>query len=299
MKVLPKIDIHVHAVPEIMILRQTGDGFPLPHMVRKMYDAHNIEKGVLLPDGSNPPGAEDILSPREAAQMVKDYPETFGWWFVQLSPCVSDNSPDADLSYYLNQYKKFGARGVGELSENRYFDDPFMLNLYKHCEKCDMPIIFHVGNMGGDYGLVDDLGFPRLEKVLGMFPKLKFFGHSQKFWAEIAPCTLEERNGYPTGKVAPGGRIPELLRKYPNLCGDLSAGSGHNAITRDPEFGYAFLEEFQDQLYFGTDICSTEDFDNEMLQLSDFLDDAMLRGKISYTAYEKISRGNALDLLEK
>ncbi len=299
MKVLRKIDIHVHAVPEIMVRRQTGDAFPTPAMIREMYDAHNIEKGVLLPDGSNAPGAEDICSPREACQMVKDNPETFGWWYVQLSPFVSNNAPDTDLSYYLNQYKAFGAKGVGEISENLYFDDPFMLNLYHHCEKCELPIVFHVGNKGGDYGLVDDLGLPRLEKVLGMFPKLKFFGHSQKFWAEIAPCTLEERNGYPTGKIAPGGRVPELLRKYPNLCGDLSAGSGFNAITRDPEFGYAFLEEFQDQLYFGTDICSTEDFDNDMLTLSTFLDDAMLNGKISYAAYEKISRGNALKLLDK
>ena len=32
----------------------------------------------------------------------------------------------------------------------------------------------------------------------------------------------------------------ELLRKYPNLYGDLSAGSGYNAITRDPAFGDAF-----------------------------------------------------------
>ncbi len=299
MKLLPKIDIHVHAVPEVMIYRQTGDSFPTPDMVRKMYDAHNIEKGVLLPDGPIPAGAEDILSPREAWNLTKEFPETFGWWFAPISPEISDNSPDTNLSHYMEQYKKFGARGIGELSENRYFDDPFMLNLFKHAEKCDMPIIFHVGNMGHDYGIVDDLGFPRLEKVLGMFPNLKFLGHSQKFWAEIAPCTLEERNGYPTGKIAPGGRIPELMRKYPNLCGDLSAGSGFNAITRDPEFGYAFLEEFQDKLYFGTDICSNEDFDNDMLTLSDFLDDAVTRGKISYTAYEKISRGNALDLLEK
>ncbi len=299
MKLLPKIDIHVHAVPEVMILRQTGDSFPLPHMVRKMYDEHNIEKGVLLPDGPIPAGAEDILSPREAWNMTKDFPETFGWWFAPVSPEISDNAPDTNLSYYLNQYKKFGARGVGEISENRYFDDPFMLNLFKHCEMCDMPIIFHVGNMGRDYGIVDDLGLPRLEKVLGMFPKLKFLGHSQKFWAEIAPCTAEERNGYPTGKVHPGGRIPELMRKYPNLCGDLSAGSGYNAITRDPEFGYAFLEEFKDRLYFGTDICSSDDFDNEMLMLSDFLDDAVMNGKISYDAYEKISRGNALEILEK
>ena len=89
------------------------------------------------------------------------------------------------------------------------------------------------------------------------------------------------------------------MRRYPNLCGDLSADSGANAVMRDPDFGYAFLEEFQDRLFFGTDICDPRNITNPMLKLSAFLDDAMLSGKISYAAYEKISRGNALNLLEK
>jgi hypothetical protein len=298
LKILPKIDIHVHAVPEVMIVRRDGYGFPLPGEVRAMYDTIGVEKGVLLPDGAYPPGTEDICSPREAWKMVLEFPDTFGWWFCPLSPSVSNNSPNTDLSFYLEQYKSFGAKGVGEISENRYFDDPYMLNLFHHCEKCDMPVIFHIGLMGEDYGIVDDIGLPRLEKVLGMFPNLKFLGHSQKFWAEISVCDEESRNGYPTGEVVPG-RVPELMRKYPNLCGDLSAGSGYNAITRDPEFGYEFLEEFADRLYYGTDICTPLDGNSDMLRLSAFLDDAMCRGKISYSAYERISRGNALDLLEK
>ena len=297
MKILPKIDIHVHAVPRTMILRQTGDGFPEPAQIRALYDKLGVEKGVLLPDGAYPPGAEDICSPREAVNMVRDYPETFGWWFCPLSPSISDNTPETNLTYYIEQYKAFGAKGVGEVSENRYFDDPYMLNLFHHCEACDMPVIFHIGNMGGDYGIVDEIGLPRLEKVLGMFPKLKFLGHSQKFWAEIGQCDAQSRNFYPTGKVIPG-RVPELMRKYPNLCGDLSAGSGSNAITRDPEFSYEFIEEFQDRLYFGTDICSTADT-GDGLGLSAFLDEAMMKGKISYRAYERVCRGNALDLLEK
>ena len=88
------------------------------------------------------------------------------------------------------------------------------------------------------------------------------------------------------------------MRKYPNLCGDMSAGSGCNAVTRDPAFGYAFLEEFQDRLYFGTDICSPRNMHSDMMKLAGFLDDAVTRGKISWGAYEKICRGNALDLLE-
>ena len=297
MKILPKIDIHVHAVPEVLIRRGSGDGYPLPQEVRAIYDAYGIEKGVLLPDGCYPEGSSDICSPREARDLVREYPETFGWWFAPLSSAAGNNAPDTDLAYYLQQYRDAGAKGVGEISENRYFDDPMMINLFRACEACGMPVIFHIGRLGGDYGIVDDLGLPRLEKVLGMFPKLKFLGHSQKFWAEIGTTDEASRDCYPTGKVTPG-RVPELMRKYPNLCGDLSAGSGYNAITRDPEFGWAFLEEFADQLYFGTDICAPRNMHSDMMKLSGFLDDAVLSGKIPYAAYEKISRGNALDLLE-
>jgi len=64
-----------------------------------------------------------------------------------------------------------------------------------------------------------------------------------------------KKQEYPKGPVKSPMRVPYLLKKYSNLYGDLSAGSGFNAISRDPECGYKFLEEFQDKLLFGTDIC--------------------------------------------
>ena len=79
----------------------------------------------------------------------------------------------------------------------------------------------------------------------------------------------------------------------------MSAGSGCNAITRDPEFGYAFIEEFQDRLFYGTDICDPDNINSSMLYLAKFLDEGVLAGKISYDAYYKVSRGNAEKLLAK
>ena len=49
-----------------------------------------------------------------------------------------------------------------------------------------------------------------------------------------------------------------------------NTGSGYNAMTRDPEFTYDFLEEFQDRIYYGTDICMARDIDNPM-QITDSL----------------------------
>jgi predicted TIM-barrel fold metal-dependent hydrolase len=43
------------------------------------------------------------------------------------------------------------------------------------------------------------------------------------------------------------------MEAYPNLYGDLSAGSGANSISRDREFGREFMIRRQDRLLFGTD----------------------------------------------
>ena len=289
-KILPKIDIHAHTNPDTLLYHEWGRQ-STPDELRAIYDRYGIEKSLLLPS------IEEITN-REARDIVKNWPQVFGWWNCNLDPMLGYNDPDRDLTPTLKCCKDAGAKGVGELTVNYYFDDPIMLNLFGTAEKLGMFVLFHIGNKGHDYGVVDEIGLPRLEKVLQMFPKLRFLGHSQKFWAEIGQTDPESRKGYPKGPVVPG-RVVELMRKYPNLCGDLSAGSGCNAILRDPEFGCSFLEEFQDRLYYGTDICDPRNITSPMLKLSAFLDDAMQRGKISYAAYEKISRGNALELLER
>ncbi len=298
MQKLKKIDIHVHSVPS-RFLQQTTGGYATPEEIRKIYDQFGIEAGVLLPEGAHPECSYDTVSQREACQMVQKYPQVFAGWFCNISPLMGQNAPDTDLSFYLEQLKQQGAKGIGELTLNRPFDDPFVINLFYHAEKCQMPVTFHIGAPGGyDYGLIDEIGLPRLEKVLDQFSQLRFLGHSQKFWAEIGGgLTAQERDGYPQGKVLPGGRVVELMRRYPNLCGDLSAGSGCNALMRDPEFAAAFLEEFQDQLFFGTDICNPNNITDPMMRLSGFLDELAEDGKISFAAYEKVSRKNALTLL--
>jgi len=90
----------------------------------------------------------------------------------------------------------------------------------------------------------------------------------------------------------------ELLRNYPNLYADLSpatGGSGFNAIRRDPDFGYAFLEEFQDRLLFATDLANPNT--SEDMALAPYLHEAVRGARISREAYEKIAHGNAEKLL--
>lgn len=99
--------------------------------------------------------------------------------------------------------------------------------------------------------------------------------------------------GYPKGPVTPGGRLIELLRTYDNLWGDISAGSGNNALVRDKEFGFRFLEEFQDRLLFGTDICMP----GQQVPQGETMREALASGLLSKTAYEKICHKNAERLL--
>lgn len=298
MKRLKKIDLHVHATKTRGLPRENGENMPIPSELMEMYRVLGIEKGVLLPE-INVECAYDTATNREVHEIASEYPETFSW-FCNIDPRQGSNSPQTDFSHFLRYYKGLGAKGVGEISANVYFDDPRLLNLFAHCEAFDMPVLFHIGNLGGDYGIVDDFGLKRLEKVLHMFPRLTVIGHSQKFWSAISgDVTPEQWNGYPKGKIAPGGRVVELMENYPNLHCDLSAGSGYNAITRDVEFSYRFLETFQDRIFFGTDICSPTNIHAPMVRLAAFLDAAMETHNISYAAYEKISRGNALKLLNR
>ena len=289
-----KIDMHVHTTLRKGIPRLNGENFADAGEVLQMYDFLGVEKGVQLPD-IGPDCAYSIMTNEDAIDLTTAYPNDF-YWFCNIDPRWGGNSADTDLSYFINYYKERGAKGVGELCINLHFDDPLIGNLFYHCEICDMPVIFHIGDKGNDYGLVDGLGLKLLEQSLKKFPKLKFLGHSQKFWAEISgDCTAEIRGGYPSGPVYPGGRVVELMRSYPNLYGDLSAGSGENAIMRDREFGCGFLEEFQDRLYFGTDICSP----GNRMNLSFYLDGVVEAGEISQECYNKICRENAFSLLNR
>ena len=92
-----------------------------------------------------------------------------------------------------------------------------------------------------------------LERVLKLCPETNFIGHAAGFWSHISNDDQGKTIYYPKGKVIPGGRLEQLLEQYPNLYCDLSAGSGNNALRRDPEFGRQFLIKWQDRLMFGRD----------------------------------------------
>lgn len=289
------IDLHVHTRLYPGPERTYGGTYATPEELMAMLQPHGVRKAVILP-GVNPECAFVAQGMGEALAVVEKYPDFF-IPFMNIDPRQMTNSPDADLGYLMRYYKECGCKGIGEVCANLPFDDPLMENLFRHAEAHQLPLTFHLApEQGGYYGIVDRLGLPLLEGALRKFPDLIFLGHSQPFWAEISgDLTEEDRNSYPRGPVVEGGATVRLLREYPNLCGDLSpaAGSGFNAISRDPRFGFDFMEEFQDRLFFATDICDPR---NE-LTLIGYLNDAVAQGNLSRDAYEKICYRNAGTLL--
>jgi predicted TIM-barrel fold metal-dependent hydrolase len=280
-----------------------GPGFCTPWELIVRNDVLGIEKAVVLPIVSPevyfPQAVEDIL------EMCAEYPDKL-IPYCNIDPRWLTNSPRAPLGKIIRHYKERGCKGIGEVMPNLPLLDPLVQNLFACAEDEDMPIVYDgSAQLTGDFGLYDDPGLPQLEFTLQQFPKLKIFGHGPVFWNEIAKLeTPGERSVYfgwrgeqimelPKGKVKEEGVVPKLFRKYPNLHGDLSDGTAYNAFARDDEYGPAFMTEFQDRLFFGTDMC----FPDMPVEIDKLLIAWREGGKISETVFQKIARENAVKLL--
>ena len=298
LKNIKAIDIHSHCTPFAQYCPPYMSGARLlgAEELLEIQDRLGVGQSVLLPL-SAPEGLTTIRPSEEAKFLVDQYPERF-FWFCNVDPRAHQNAPGSDLIYLLEHYKKLGAKGVGEVSANLYADDPKMEHFFEACEACDMPVLFHLASSpNSGYGIYDDIGLPRIEQVLKNHPNLKIIGHSQVFWAEISgDLTVKERGGYPTGKVVEGGTITRLMRKYPNLYCDLSAGSGSNAIMRDPEHAARFFEEFSDRIMYGCDITHADC--QFAFEFRAFLDQMLDDDKLSPENYKKILRENAIRILK-
>jgi predicted TIM-barrel fold metal-dependent hydrolase len=134
-------------------------------------------------------------------------------------------------------------------------------------------------------------GFERFYKVLEKYSKTIFIGHAQTWWANIDKAYVDNnKNLYPKGKVTPGGITDRYLRDYANMFGDLSAGSGLNALKRDPDHARDFLLRHQDKLIYGSDCNDLSGFGCEGAQTIA----ALRRLAPSKEIERKLLHGNAM-----
>jgi predicted TIM-barrel fold metal-dependent hydrolase len=158
-----------------------------------------------------------------------------------------------DARQEIERYLKRGAVVIAELKFGVDCDSPEMQKIYQLAQAHQVPVLMHWQFQMYNYG------FERFHKMLEKYPKVNFFGHAQTWWAHIDGNYRDDTAQlYPTGPVTPGGLTDRYLSDYANMYGDLSAGSGLNALTRDEDFTRDFLTRHQGKLVFGSD-CSDPD----------------------------------------
>ncbi len=186
------------------------------------------------------------------AAIRAQYPGRVLGWFA------SSDITKPEAAERLTAAVKSGAKGLGEIKFHVAADGPELRRMYALAAELNVPILVHFQEVPhfATEG-VFATGFRNFEAVLKAFPKTRFIGHADAFWANIS-ADYENRDAYPGGPIQPGGVTDKLLSDYANLYGDLSANSGNNALSRDPEFTAGFLRRHQDKLVFGSD-CSCSD----------------------------------------
>lgn len=284
---MKKIDIHIH-IRLSTNQKDSASAFDTAGKLQKYLLNTGIASGIIMCTGeSGFPDNDDCMN------ICRKYP------FFHWNCNFDDNNPKT-VFQRMARYKKMGAVGVGELTINKPMDSPMLTAVFEAAEKLGLPVLLHMSPRSGyGYGAADAPKLPLLEKTLKQFPRLKLVGHSQVFWNEISDyktMSEEERNCWGSGKVLPGGRLPELFRTYPNLYGDLSAGSGYHAIVRDEAFGLSFLREFSDQLLFGTDTIPTAN--HWRSPLGHWLEQKLQAGALDQDTAEKIFFRNAQRLYQ-
>jgi len=234
------IDFHVH------LGNMYREDYPQrsPLSVHQLIDRMNregIEISVLLPLES-PEGSWGYFLTEEAVAARDMYPER-----LIAFTCVDPRYPRAaqHIDFFVERH---GCKGFGEHVNGLAFDDERNKVIYAKCDEHGLPLVFEINP---DL-CFDEVGLPRLEACLREFRNVKFVGHGPSFWAAISGDD-DGRGGYPKRAVAAGGAVDRLLGEYENLYADLSAGSGYNAMTRDPEFTAGFIARHWRKLLWGTD----------------------------------------------
>lgn len=216
--------------------------------------AMGVSKSVLLPAGSELTRgsthqgksnglAVRVFGPDAARRVAMELPGEFVWFANEVPDLESTKAE-------LEKWLKAGAAGIGEQKFAVECDGREMRLVYDIARAFGVPVLIHFQHQTYNFG------FERFHKILESYPEVTFFGHAQTFWGNIdakhVPTDL-----YPKGKVTHGGLTDRWLADYPNLYGDLSAGSALNALTRDPEHAAAFLNRHAGKLCYASDCADT------------------------------------------
>jgi predicted TIM-barrel fold metal-dependent hydrolase len=168
---------------------------------------------------------------------------------------VSGANDVPDLEGALQEIERYLKRGAVVIGEQKFgveCDSPAMQKIYELAQAHRVPVLMHWQFDMYNYGL------ERFDKMLAKYHDVNFIGHAQTWWANIDKNHTKEAGLYPKGPVTRGGLTDRYLSDYANMYGDLSAGSGLNALSRDEDFTRDFLQRHQSKLLFGSDCTDGE-----------------------------------------
>ncbi len=202
------------------------------------------------PANARPDGTHAGTALTDLSLACEKYPDRF---VAGYCPCPSEGDAAA---LFEAAYHTHGVRVCGEWSYRMLLNDPRAILLFRKAGELGAPVVLHIDTpflngvyqenwYGGDIGA--------LAQTLKACPDTTFIGHAPGFWRHISGDEVTDPEKYPSGAIAPGGRLFDLFAQYPNLWADLSAGSGLNALKRMEDGGLDFLIAHQDRLLFGRD----------------------------------------------
>lgn len=197
-----------------------------------------------------------VALPLEAViEAVRRYPDRF---IAGYCPDPLDPNACGKLEAAA---KIFDVKVCGEWKFCLPFDDPRCLELFRTAGRLGLPVVLHLDvpylpPRGGKYvgnGLWKGGTIDNLERALIACPDTNFIGHAPGFWREMAGDADEIATAYLEPPLKPGGRLPGMFDRYPNLYADLSAGSALRAMQADPAVARDLLLRHPDRFLFGRD----------------------------------------------
>lgn len=205
--------------------------------------AMGISHSILLPAGRRFGLAAQCGGNQSVVDFCRAHPAEFSF-------CANELPDIPETRQEIEKYLKLGAIGIAEQKFNVPCDGPSIRQIAELAREYKVPVLLHFQHL--EY----NTDFPNFHRVLEKFPDVNFIGHAQTWWNNVGVVT-DPKDLYPKGPITRGGFTDRFLKDYPNLFGDLSAGSGLNFLLRDETFSRDFLTRHQDKLIYGSD-CADE-----------------------------------------
>jgi predicted TIM-barrel fold metal-dependent hydrolase len=238
----PIIDLHQHTnyagrSDEQLLVHQRNMGvtqtilLPAGRYVERESTHMGKSNGLAVRAGTN----------ESCYRLTQEYPGHY-YFFANDTPDLEGARPE------IEKYLKLGALGIGEQKFNIDVESPAFAVIADVARDYDVPVLCHF-----QVGMYNH-GYRRFWRVMDRYPTVKFIAHAQTTWTNLDANHVDDpRSLYPKAPYRAGGVTDQYLRDYEHFYTDLSAGSGLNSVTRDPEHARAFLLVHQNKIIYGSD----------------------------------------------